>query len=197
MNYIRTTSRFIHLYRYIWSHRFYHVLHRTGCGLAAWFAISVVAGCQSQPITATTTSTKVGYKAISPENAARYTLAPGESATQPSLLLRRDPDYPTELLAATTTSIEVMARLVVAAHGHVSDVLIQPDLGKNFSRNPFNEAVRKAALQWTFMPLSMTRWVERPGISRTLETTKEPCSLWYLFRFEIVAGRPYFSVKQS
>lgn len=155
-------------------------------------------GCQKSAIKPSTeNSGSVAFKSIVPDSAARYSLAPGESAIQPKLLTNIAPDYPPSLLATPLPPVEVVAQLVVALDGHVSQVIIRPYLGDNTNREIFNEAVRKAVLTWTFDPLQIRRWENHPDGTRALTTVAQACSLWYIFRFELANGHAQTSIRPS
>jgi hypothetical protein len=58
------------------------------------------------------------------------------------------------------------------------------------SRHAFIDAVRAAALQWQFQPLSISRWAaDADGNSHVVDSGTRPFSLTYVFRFECHAGQ--------
>jgi hypothetical protein len=161
-------------------------------------AMLSVGGCQKPAIKPQMDKNgSVAFKAIVPYDAARYTLEPGETAIQPKLLTNVAPDYPRSLLATSLPPVEVVAQVVVALDGRVSQVLIRPYLGDSTNREKFNEEVRKAVLGWTFEPLRIQHWSVQPDGTRALATVSQPCSLWYIFRFEVVDGHAKTTVRTS
>ncbi len=80
----------------------------------------------------------------------------------------------------------VVAQLVMDKDGNVQAVYPVSDTDKTTDHALFEAAVADAAMQWTFTPL----WMEKPNGDGTYELTAEPFSLWYVFRFKIVDGKP-------
>ena len=159
-------------------------------------AMVLVAGCGTVPKKPVALETgKVGYKMIVPDGAARYTLKPGESSTQPVLAKHANPIYPPALICKSLPPVDVAAQLTVGVDGHVQRVVVSKYLGDTAHRELFNSAVRDAAMQWVFTPLQLTQWVRHRGKRSQLETVHKPFSLWYMFHFEIVNGWPMTSSK--
>ena len=80
----------------------------------------------------------------------------------------------------------VVAQLVMDKDGHVQGVYPVSDTDEAADHALFEAAVEHAAMQWTFTPL----WMQKPNGDGTHELTAKPFSLWYVFHFKIVDGKP-------
>lgn len=129
---------------------------------------------------------KTSYEMLIPKTALRYTLAPGETAVQPLPDKQIAPVYPPSLVHPGAAPVTVVAQLAMDQHGHVQGVYPVSDTAANPDRALFEASVEHAAMQWTFTPL----WMEKPNGDGTYELTAKPFSLWYVFHFKIVNGKP-------
>ena len=129
---------------------------------------------------------KTSYEMLIPRTALRYTLAPGETAVQPQPDKQVEPVYPPSLVRPGAAPVTVVAQLVMDKDGHVQGVYPVSDSDKSADRRRFEKAVEHAAVQWTFTPL----WMQKPNGDGTYELIARPFSLWYVFHFKIVDGKP-------
>jgi hypothetical protein len=96
------------------------------------------------------------------------------------------PVYPPSRVHPDAAPVMVVAQLVMDKDGHVQGVYPVSDTGNAEDHALFEAAVEQAAKQWTFTPL----WVQKPNGDGTFELTARPFSLWYVFRFRVVDGKP-------
>ncbi|HET7161113.1 MAG TPA: hypothetical protein VFI32_00375 [Rhodanobacteraceae bacterium] len=129
---------------------------------------------------------KTSYEMVVPKNVPRYTLGPGEAAVQPIPQKQAAPVYPPSLAHPGAAPVTVVAQLVMDRDGHVEGVYPVSDTDKTANRALFEAAVEHAAMQWTFTPL----WMEKPNGDGTYDLSAKPFSLWYVFHFKIVNGKP-------
>lgn len=129
---------------------------------------------------------KTSYEMLIPKTALRYTLAPGETAVQPLPQKQRGPVYPPSLVHPGAAPVTVVAQLVMDKDGHVQGVYPVSDTDETADHAMFEVAVEHAALRWRFTPL----WMEKANGDGTYELTAKPFSLWYVFHFKIVNGKP-------
>jgi len=80
----------------------------------------------------------------------------------------------------------VVAQLVMDKDGRVQGVYPVSDTASNPHRASFEAAVEHVAAQWTFTPL----WMQKPNGDGTYELIAKPSSLWYVFHFKVVDGKP-------
>ena len=127
------------------------------------------------------------WKAVVPEGTARYQLAMGEVSSGAAPDHRVNPVYPPSLLMRCPPPVEVRALLIVNAAGKVDDVRVEePD---DAGRRPYIDAVKIAAMEWSFLPLKVERWAaDANGESHVVDSETRPFSLAYDFRFECHAG---------
>lgn len=129
---------------------------------------------------------KTSYEMVVPKGVLRYTLAPGETAIKPLPRKQVSPTYPPSLVHPGAKPVTVVVQLTMDKQGHVYGVYPVSDTSKGPDAGLFEAAVRHAAMQWTFTPL----WMKTPKGDGTHDLTAKPFSLWYVFRFKIVDGKP-------
>ena len=146
----------------------------------------LLAACSPRTTLKPNPQPKTSYEMVVPESAPRYTLEPGETAVQPLPDKQVAPVYPPSLVHPGAAPVTVVAQLVMDKDGRVEGVYPLSDTGAPADRALFESAVEHAAMQWTFTPL----WMRKPNPDGTYEQTTKPFSLWYVFHFKIVDGKP-------
>lgn len=164
------------------------------CGVALGSCSSVP---QPHSEAKSVTTSDVSYHEFVPDTAIKYSLQPGEGATRPELIKGRNPIYPASLLDDHHVPVTVTAKIVADESGHVSSVVIDSYEGNQSEYDLFATAVREAALQWEFTPLLIEKQVVLPNGARGLTTKRYPFSLWYIFTFKIVNGKPQVSASKK
>lgn len=161
------------------------------------FAVAALAGCASvpPPAPAPAPRTDVRYHAVDNKDAKHYTLTPSETAVSPTVGRDNDPPvYPSALVARHLPPVDVRARLVVDRKGKVTSVRFADADHADATRRAFEQAVRAATLQWTFVPLLIQHWAATPdGGQKVVKSDPMPFSQDYVFRFELVDGKPVVS----
>lgn len=156
-----------------------------GCVLLIAELMTMVA-CSTRTVLQPNPQPKTSYEMLVPDTALRYSLSPGETAVQPQPGKQVDPAYPPSLVHRDAAPVTVVAQLVMGKDGHVQGVYPVSDSDKNADHALFEAAVEQAAKQWTFTPL----WMRKPNGDGTYELMAKPFSLWYMFHFKIVDGKP-------
>lgn len=128
---------------------------------------------------------KTSYEMVAPKGVLRYSLEPGETAVQPIAQKQIAPVYPPSLVHPGAPPVTVVAQLVMDKAGHVEGVYPVPG-NQAAGHALFEAAVDQAARQWSFTPL----WMEKPNGNGTYQLTAKPFSLWYVFHFKVVDGKP-------
>lgn len=144
------------------------------------------AGCSTRTVVKPNPQPKTSYEMVVPKGVLRYTLESGETAVQPMPDKQIAPGYPPSLVRPGAAPVTLVAQLVMDKAGHVQGVYPVSDTAKAAGRALFEAAVAHAALQWTFTPL----WMEKPNGDGTYELRAKPFSLWYVFHFKVVDGKP-------
>jgi hypothetical protein len=147
---------------------------------------SLIAACSPRTVLKPNPQPKTSYEMLVPKGVLRYTLAPGETAVQPIPDKQVAPAYPASLVHPGAPPVIVVAQLVMDKDGKVQGVYPVSDTDKTADHAVFEAAVEHAAMQWTFTPL----WIQKPNGDGTYELTANPFSLWYVFHFRIVDGKP-------
>lgn len=125
------------------------------------------------------------YRVAADTGLAHYELALGQIAMGATLEQHASPAYPASMLAACPSLVELPARVVVGARGHVDDVRMTPPP----VQQPFADAVRQSVLGWRYTPLTITRWAANAdGTSHPVDTEARPFSLDYVFTFRCEQG---------
>ena len=161
-------------------------VHRRDLSLLLIALSSLVSACSTRAVLKPNPQPKTSYEMVVPKGVLRYTLEPGETAVQPIPQKQIAPVYPPSLVHPGAAPVTVVAQLVMDKDGHVGGVYPVSDTDKVADHVLFEAAVEHAALQWTFTPL----WMQKPNGDGTYELTTKPLSLWYVFHFKVVNGRP-------
>lgn len=140
-------------------------------------------------------NTDVQYHAVADKHAKHYQLTPAETAVSPTMHRDNDsPVYPPMLIARRLPPVSVRVKLIVDAQGQVTGVRFTDADHADAVRKAFEQAVRKATLQWTFAPLLIQHWKEMPdGGQKVVKSEPKPFSQDYVFRFSLVNGKPVVS----
>lgn len=122
-------------------------------------------------------------------------LALGQTSTGATPLDHPSPIYPLALRASHLPSREIEARLVVDEQGKVSDVRVSGDAQADPNLHPFTDAVREAALRWTFVPWRTHQWAaDAHGDAHSVGDQAQPFEVAYLFRFAMNGDVPVVEV---
>lgn len=148
--------------------------------------LGLLQACGTRTVVKQNPKPKTSYEMLVPKTALRYSLAPGETAVQPRPDKQVDPAYPPSLIHPDAAPVTVVAQLVMDKDGHVQGVYPVSDTDKAADHALFEKAVEQAARQWTFTPL----WMQRPNGDGSYDLIAKPFSLWYVFHFSIVNGKP-------
>lgn len=150
------------------------------------FLLGSLQACSPRTVLKPNPQPKTSYEMLVPKGVLRYTLEPGETAVQPMPDKQVAPVYPPSLVHPGAALVTVTAQLVMDKDGHVQGVYPVSDTATNPDRALFEAAVENAAMQWRFTPL----WMRKPNGEGTYELTAKPFSLWYVFHFKVVDGKP-------
>lgn len=153
--------------------------------------VASLAGCASTSrIAPPPPSGDASWRMLAPPGMVRYQLAMGEVSSGATPFRRVKPVYPPGLLAICPPPQEVPALLIIDDQGAVAEVRVSGERQADASRHAFIDAVRAAARQWQFQPLSISRWAaDADGNSHVVDSDTRPFSLTYVFRFECHAGQ--------
>lgn len=154
--------------------------------VALALALISISACSTRTVLKPNPQPKTSYEMLIPGTALRYSLAPGETAVQPQPDKLIAPVYPLSLVRPGAAPVTVVAQLVMDKDGRVQGVYPVSDTDKAADHALFEAAIADAAMQWTFTPL----WMQKPNGDGTYELTAKPFSLWYVFHFKIVNGKP-------
>jgi hypothetical protein len=100
------------------------------------------------------------------------------------------PLYPPSLVRPGAAAVTVVAQLVMDEKGRVIGVYPSSDTERGPNRVLFEAAVRKAAMQWSFSPMRYVHVCFENCPDGPYRITAKPFSLWYVFHFSIVNGKP-------
>ncbi len=164
----------------------------------AWGGLLLIlVGCAIKPTLpppAPSATGEASWRAVVPPGTTRYQLALGEVSSGGTPFQRVTPAYPPDLLVRCPPPQEVSALLVVDGQGKAGEVRVVDEARADSSRHAFIDAVRAAASQWQFNPLTINRWAaDADGNSHVVDSETKPFSLAYVFRFECHAGKPAVS----
>ena len=156
--------------------------------LTVWLAATAfsISACSTRTVLKPNPQPKTSYEMVVPKGVSRYTLEPGETAVQPIPQKQIASVYPPSLVHPGAAPVTVVAQLVMDKDGHVQGVYPVSDSDEAADHALFEAAVEHAAMQWTFTPL----WMQKPNGNGTYELTAKPFSLWYVFHFKVVDGKP-------
>ena len=155
-------------------------------------AVTVLAGCATAIAPARPSPQgDTSYRAVAKDGMQHYQLAMGQISTGAVPSAHSAPVYPPSLLSSGLPPVEVEALLIVSAEGKVDEVRIADEAQADAQGRLFADAVRKAALQWTFEPLLFTRWAaDANGNEHKVDSEARPFSAAYVFRFAWKDGKP-------
>ncbi len=153
------------------------------------------AGCTSalKP-SSTSPETRVAYQAKFDAGAPHYEQREDEVSNNPIPITNPAPIYPKAAISQHLALVVIEAKVIVDSNGKVSEVRIAQN--GDASHLQFETAVRDAVSQWTYAPLTFTRWEEVKDAqgnvidSRPASVERKPFSLDYEFRFELRDGKP-------
>lgn len=148
--------------------------------------LASLSACGTRTVLKPNPQPKTSYEMVVPKGVLRYTLEPGETAVQPMPDKQIAPAYPPSLVRPGAPPVTITAQLVMDKDGHVRGVYPVSDTAMDANRDLFEAAVEHAAKQWTFTPL----WVQHSNRDGTYLLTSKPFSLWYVFHFKVVDGKP-------
>lgn len=161
----------------------------------------MLAGCASvqQAVPAKpATEADTSYRSVAKADIQHYQLALGEVSTGAVPSSHPAPDYPATLLDQRLPPLEVEARLIVDEEGKVSEVRIADEERADAHTRLFDEAIRTAAMQWTFEPLRISQWAsDANGNTHQVGSEARPFSLDYVFRFAWKDGKPVTDTSAS
>jgi hypothetical protein len=160
---------------------------RIGVGsLLVWLA-----GCvATKPLPTPPATGEASWHEVAEPGTEHYQLAMGEVSSGATPFKRVTPTYPASLLSICPPPQDVQAMLIVDDKGAVSEVRVAGEAQADAGRRAFIAAVRAAALQWEFNPLTIDRWAaDAEGESHVVESETKPFSLDYVFHFECHAGK--------
>jgi hypothetical protein len=163
------------------------VLMRVGaCGV-----LVLLAGCTTtRPVPPPPPTGDASWHQVAAPGTVRYQLAMGDVSSGGTPFKRVAPIYPSGLLAACPPPQEVQALLIVGDKGEVSEVRVADESQADAGRRAFIAAVRTAALQWEFNPLTISHWAaDGHGESHVVDSETKPFSHDYVCRFECHAGK--------
>lgn len=154
--------------------------------------IASVSACSTRTVLKPTANPETSYRLITPPDAPHYSLQPGQSASLPAPVIGHfaPPVYPASLAHPGMPPVEVKAQLVFGSDGKVEGVYFMPDSYAGAGQALFEDAVRAAAKDWAFTPLVFEAYTGGGKAPVELERTAKPFSLWFEFRFDMVAGKP-------
>jgi hypothetical protein len=162
------------------------LLRVAACGL-----LVLLAGCTTpRPIPPPPPTGDAPWRQVAAPGTVRYQLAMGDVSSGGTPFKRVAPIYPASLLTACPPPQDVSALLVVGDKGAVSEVRVAGEAQADAGRRAFIAAVRTAAMQWEFNPLTINHWAaDSHGESHVVDSETKPFSLNYVFRFECHAGK--------
>lgn len=138
------------------------------------------------------------WRIVAPPGTTRYQLAMGEVSSGATPFQRVTPVYPAAVLLRCPPPREVSALLVVGERGRVEEVRVADEALADADQRAFIAAVRDAALQWEFNPLTINRWAaDADGNTHVVSSDTRPFSLTYVFRFACHGGRSQVSGEQT
>lgn len=150
-------------------------------GMAAACALTVLSACAANPATTASKPRAIRHIAL----ALGQTTVGGTPHAQPM------PVYPVALLSLHLPPRTLEARLTVDAQGEVASVQVRSGDGADAMQGLFAEAVRQAALAWTFEPLRVQRWAaDAAGDTHAVDDAAQPFMVDYVFSFAWQDGRP-------
>jgi hypothetical protein len=118
-----------------------------------------------------------------------YQLKHSEHAFGAQPIVHDAPVYPASLVDKQLPPVSIHAKAVIDEQGHVTNVR-DMDGASTPDHAAFFAACREAVIRWQFTPMTVVEDIE-DGKGNMSQTRKNaPFSLDYVFRFELVDGRP-------
>jgi len=161
-------------------------MHQRNKSILLIMVFGSISACSTRAVLKPNPQPKTSYEMVVPKGVLRYSLAPGETAVQPMPDKQVAPVYPPSLVHPDAAPVTITAQLVMDKDGRVQGVYPVSDTAMSADRDLFEAAVEHAAMQWTFTPL----WMQKPNGEGTYDLTANPFSLWYVFHFKVVDGKP-------
>lgn len=159
-------------------------------------SVALLAGCAGQRVVPPPSHEgESSFRALPDTHMTHYQLALGAVSGGAVPLDHPAPTYPPSQLITCPPQIRLRALLIVGTDGKVNDVRVDNAAGV---APAFAAAVRAAAGQWRFVPLSISRWAsDANGNSHLVESVLKPFSLPYEFSFSCHDGKPQTSTSAS
>lgn len=133
---------------------------------------------------------KTSYEMMRPTGAPQYTYPGHEQVVYPKPEKQVAPLYPPGLVRPGAAAVTVVAQLVMDEEGRVIGVYPSSSSEGGPNRGLFEAAVRKAAMQWSFSALRYVHVCFENCPDGPYRVTAKPFSLWYVFHFKVVDGKP-------
>lgn len=153
----------------------------------AAIVMGLASGCSTRMQVKPPLHPQASYEEMTPpQGSSHYTLKPGNTAVRPVLDRQVLPGYPIALARRGSAPITVVVQLAMSEDGRVQSVHPVSNTAAEPVAGLFEAAVEQAVMQWTFTPM----FVQHPRGDGTYSVTQKPFSLWYVFRFKMVDGKP-------
>jgi hypothetical protein len=149
-----------------------------------------ISACSTQTVLEPNPQPKTSYELMRPMGAPQYAYPAQEQVVYPKPKKQVTPVYPPDLVRPGAPAVTVPAQLVMDQDGRVIGVYSSNAEKSGPSRALFEAAVRKAAMQWSFSPLLYVHVCLENCPDGPYQVTAKPFSLWYVFRFKVVNGKP-------
>lgn len=154
----------------------------------------ILGGCRSDlrdsvPTVGPGTAAAVSYALVPAAASATYALKRSEHAFGAQPLVRDPPGYPGSMIERQLPPVIVHAKAIIDEQGHVTDVR-DMDGVLTSDHAAFFDACRDALSRWRFSPMTVVEEFD-DGKGNISQSRKNAAfSLDYVFRFELVAGKP-------
>lgn len=132
---------------------------------------------------------RTSFDVVLPAGAPHYAYPGHEQVVYPKPEEQVAPVYPRSLVRPGAAPVIVVAQVVVDEEGRVVGVY-PSGAGAGPDRALFEAAVQSAAMQWKFTPLRYVHTCFENCPGGPYRVTAKPFSLWYVFHFSIVDGKP-------
>ncbi|WP_236585219.1 energy transducer TonB [Dyella sp. EPa41] len=122
-------------------------------------------------------------------------LALGQTSTGATPREQPLPGYPPALRMLHLPPQDVEVRLAVDARGKVSEVHVPNEAQADPPHRLFIDAVREAAMRWTFVPWRTRQWAaDANGEAHSVGDHAQPFEVGYVFRFAMNGDVPVVDV---
>jgi hypothetical protein len=162
---------------------------------------TALAACASTSSTAPSRPTTEGtasYRSVAKDDLEHYKLALGQVASGAIPHDQPPPIYPAALLDQRLPPHDVAARVIVDEAGKAVEVRIDGEAQADPATRLFDQAVRTAAMQWTYEPLHVSQWAaDADGNSHEVSREERPFSMDYVFHFAWKDGKPAVDASAS